>query len=416
MIRLIEAKSYRCLRKVNCCINSFEILVGPNASGKSTFLDVMRFMGDLVSNGLEEAIEQRSSNLKDLFWQKEETSFELAVEIDIPNDKMSVLNDNKSDFKICRYELKIVINPNTQEPEISAEKVLFKESIGSRPKAQPSLFPHIDEIPETIMTSTKKGTKTIINKVPGGNDNYYAETGKKWNPVFNLGPRKSALANLPEDETNFPVSTYFKKLLLDGVQSLVLNSVTMRKPSRPGQPLKFRADGSNLPWAIMSFKEKNPADYRRWVQHIKTSLPDIEDINVIERPEDKHSYLQVDYTNNLRIPSWMLSDGTLRLIALTLIAYLDEPAIYLVEEPENGIHPQAIETVYRALSSAYTAQILCATHSPVILSLAESDQVLCFARTDDGATDIVRGSEHPILKDWQKGTDLGTLFAAGVLG
>ena len=99
-----------------------------------------------------------------------------------------------------------------------------------------------------------------------------------------------------------------------------------------------------------------------------------------------------------------------------LHAYLDQPAIYLIEEPENGIHPQAVETVFQALSSAYEAQILCATHSPVILSLAEPEQVLCFARTEDGATDIVRGSDHPNLKDWQRGTDLGTLFATGVLG
>ena len=112
----------------------------------------------------------------------------------------------------------------------------------------------------------------------------------------------------------------------------------------------------------------------------------------------------------------MLSDGTLRLIALTLIAYLDEPAIYLVEEPENGIHPRAVETVLQSLSSVYGAQVLLATHSPVILSLTEPEQVLCFDRTAEGATDIVRGSEHPRLRQWRGETDLGTLFASGVLG
>jgi hypothetical protein len=52
----------------------------------------------------------------------------------------------------------------------------------------------------------------------------------------------------------------------------------------------------------------------------------------------------------------------------------------------------------------------------VVLALAEPAQVLCFARTSEGATDIVRGSEHPNLRDWRRETDLGSLFATGILG
>jgi predicted ATPase len=117
------------------------------------------------------------------------------------------------------------------------------------------------------------------------------------------------------------------------------------------------------------------------------------------------------------VPSWLISDGTLRLLALTLLAYLpDTSGVFLIEEPENGIHPRAVETVFQSLSSVYDAQVLLATHSPVVLSVAKPEQVLCFARTPDGATDIVRGSEHPRLREWRGETDLGTLFASGVLG
>jgi predicted ATPase len=117
------------------------------------------------------------------------------------------------------------------------------------------------------------------------------------------------------------------------------------------------------------------------------------------------------------VPSWTLSDGTLRLLALTLLAYLDLPGrIFLIEEPENGIHPEAVECVYQALSSTTESQVLCASHSPVLLSLSEPSRLLCFARDDRGAADIRRGDEHPALKAWKRGADLGTLFASGVLG
>lgn len=71
------------------------------------------------------------------------------------------------------------------------------------------------------------------------------------------------------------------------------------------------------------------------------------------------------YRNGLQAPSWLVSDGTLRFLALTLLAYLPDPAgPYLIEEPENGIHPRNVETVFESLSSVYDAQVLLATHSP----------------------------------------------------
>ena len=74
-----------------------------------------------------------------------------------------------------------------------------------------------------------------------------------------------------------------------------------------------------------------------------------------------------------------------------------------------------METLFQSLSSVYEAQVLLATHSTVILNIVEPDKVLCFAKTPDGATDIVPGNEHPALKDWRAETRLGVLFAGGVL-
>jgi predicted ATPase len=190
----------------------------------------------------------------------------------------------------------------------------------------------------------------------------------------------------------------------------------MRRPAPPGSPRDLQPDGSGLPWAIEVLRQSGVA-FDRWLAHVRTALPDVRSVETIERPEDKHRYLQIVYSTGLKAPSWTVSDGTLRLLALTLIGYLEGPErIYLIEEPENGIHPKAVETVFQSLSSAYGQQILCASHSPVMLSLAEPKQVLCFARNAEGATDVRRGDEHPNLRDWKRGADLGTLFAAGVLG
>jgi predicted ATPase len=419
MISLIEALNFRCLRYIRQPLGPFHILVGPNASGKTTFLDVIAFLGQLVSEGLDAAIKQRTQNFKDLVWGRQGDRFELAIEAIIPNHLRSILK--KKDFDIIRYEISIGIDSDTQELSILSEKVLLKEHYIITNKER-TLFPMNVEPPKTILTQSGiRGSRTIVNKVPGGNDNYYSEvyheSGKGWAPAFKFGPRKSALGNLPGDESKFPVSTWLKDLLSEGVQQFILNSMLIRLASPPGQVRKFKPDGSNLPWVIHRLKQKSPDNFQDWICHLQTALPDIKDIITIEREDDKHRYLIIIYRDGLEVPSWVASDGTLRLLALTLPAYLpDFKGIYLVEEPENGIHPSAVETMFQSLSSVYEAQMLLATHSPVILSIADADKVLCFKKTDKGATDIVLGSGHPSLKEWKGETDLGTLFASGVLG
>lgn len=119
----------------------------------------------------------------------------------------------------------------------------------------------------------------------------------------------------------------------------------------------------------------------------------------------------------VEVPSWAVSDGTLRLLALTLAAYLpDSGKICLMEEPENGIHPMAIETVYQSLVSVYDSQVLVATHSPIFLSCAAPEEILCFAKNKRGATDIISGHRHPRLAEWKGSADITQLFASEVFG
>jgi len=418
MIRLIEALNFRCLKYVRQPLDRFHVLVGPNASGKTTFLDVVSLLGRLVSDGLEAAIGERTANFEDLLWQRRGDRFELAIEVAVPEELQEKMADRK--YNRVRYEVAIGLCAETAEVAILGEKVSLSPSV-QQARTQQRLFPAEVKPPGTVIApSARRGTKTLVHKVPGGNDNFYSEVYPKqgrWAPAFKLGPRKSALANLPEDETGYPTANYLKNLLTQGVQKLVLNSMLIRMASPPGQLRGFKPDGSNVPWVVESLRKGAPDRFRDWLRHLQTALPDLEDIRTVERPDDKHRYLMLRYQGGLEIPSWVASDGTLRLLALTLPAYLPEmKGIYLIEEPENGIHPKAVEAMFESLSSVYDAQVLLATHSPVMLSASEASAVLCFAKTPAGATDIVRGDQHPQLSKWRGDPNLSVLFAAGVLG
>lgn len=389
-------------------------------------MDVVSFLADIVNYGIDEAIKERSANYYDLTFCSKGGDIELALEVNLDKTIKNLLENR---YDLIRYEMRIGLSDDTEEHAIKEERVVLLSNIVSNTSNEihksRTLFPEYKEVPSTILNKNYNGKsgdeyRLVIRKRPEGNDNFYDETykksGKGWMPSFKLGIKRSALANLPDDGSKFPASTWLKRFLFNGVQKFILDSLSIREASPPGQTKKFKPDGSNLPWVISELK-KDQKRFKQWILHIQTALPDIVNIDTIEREDDRHRYLRIEYNGNIRVPSWLVSDGTLRLLALTLPAYLpDFEGVYLIEEPENGIHPKAVETVYQSLSSVYNAQIMVASHSPVILSLVNQREVLCFAKMDTGATDIVNGNEHPVLKDWKGETNLSLLFASGILG
>ncbi|MBI5155100.1 AAA family ATPase [Candidatus Poribacteria bacterium] len=422
MITKIEALGFRCLRYVSQPVSTFHVLVGANASGKTTFLDVVNFLGTLVGRGIDEAVEVWTSSFSDLVWGRSGRAFELAIEARIPEGLRTGLNG--SPYRdIVRYEVRLAYNSSTDLVEFEHERVLLAANPKPAPvPVQRELFPESVEPPDTIFWPRSGKFRSAVKKVPHGNDNFYAEEKPAkgeggWAPSFKLGPRVSALGSLPADPTRLAVSRWLRDLLTRGTQTFVLNSLLMRKASAPGQGRGFKTDGGNLPWVVDDLIQRAPDRFHDWIVHLRTALPDLASIRVVERPDDKHKYLMLKYDSGVEVPSWMASDGTLRLLALTLPACLPAASgVFLIEEPENGVHPRAVETLYQSLRSVYGAQVLLASHSPVILGLVEARDVLCFAKTPDGQTDIVPGDLHPALREWKRESDLGLLLAGGVLG
>ena len=150
--------------------------------------------------------------------------FELAVEAAIPEEHRKKL---PRQHDTVRYEVSLGVGEETAEVEIFAEKVLLKTR-GPMDPCQRALFPIEPQSPGTILVRKMKGSITVINKVRGSNDNFRSEVDEDpstgFKPAFRLGPRKSALGNLPDDESKFPVSTWLRLRLSDGVQQFILNS------------------------------------------------------------------------------------------------------------------------------------------------------------------------------------------------
>jgi hypothetical protein len=320
-------------------------------------------------------VAKRAENFYDLIWGRKDGLFRLAVEANSPqHDESSVA---------IRYEIEANIDANDDQFAIRCEQL------------------------------TTNGVPAITRS--GKRISFFPEADDHKPVVFEMDSNYTGLNNLTGDQ-RFPTASQLLNLMDEGLKRVFLDNGRLRAASPPGRGKSAAYDGSNLARLVAQLQAASGNPFKSWVEHVQTAIPEIVDIRTILRQEDRHRYLMVQYAGGLEVPQWMLSDGTLRLLALTILAYLpDFHGVYLVEEPEIGLHPTAIETVMQSLSSVYDGQVLITSHSPLVLSLPRPDQLLCFQKTDNGTT-IIPGNEHPMLSQWKSGVNISDLFAAGVLG
>ena len=274
MIRRIEALNYRCLRYVSQPLDHFHVLVGPNASGKSTFLDVLGLIRDLFTRGLDDAILAREDLIEsigrarrvdELIFNQIADRFELAIELEIPDKLRKSKAGNY--YQIARYEIALGKDSTNEELTIVNENLWLCPEPRAHTTSQVSLFPNESSPPASVLTKrARKGWHKVISK-ESGRDFFTSEAGGMQGKNLQIDPRRPALANLFQVEEHFPVALWVRNILMAGIHVLALNSSAMRRPSSPSIQRAFRTDGSNLPLVVRDLRNDHEKDFKE--AHIK---------------------------------------------------------------------------------------------------------------------------------------------------
>ena len=112
---------------------------------------------------------------------------------------------------------------------------------------------------------------------------------------------------------------------------------------------RLRADGSNLPAMLYLYKERHQPAYRRIVSAVRQAIPTVEDL-VLEPQRLNPDSVQLrckGLVSDYDFGPHQLSDGSLRFMALTTLLFQPEadlPLLIVIDEPELGLHPAALET------------------------------------------------------------------------
>ena len=189
----------------------------------------------------------------------------------------------------------------------------------------------------------------------------------------------------------------------------------IRQPQRADSPGNFLRDGGENLALVLNQLRRSP-EIKHQIESLLNEL--YEGINGYETFVQA-GYVELFLTEGKRqIPASRLSDGTLRyLCLLAILLHPTPPPLICLEEPELGLHPDAVVAVGKLIKEASTrTQLIITTHSQILLdTLSESpeDVVVCSKR--DGATHMQRLDAEQ-LAVWLKDYSLGTLWNSGQLG
>jgi len=197
-------------------------------------------------------------------------------------------------------------------------------------------------------------------------------------------------------------------------------SSTMRKTAKVDDNDFLRSDGSNLAAFLYFLREKHEPSYsliQRTVQRVAPFFDDFrlkprklrsDDIRLEWRHKKSDQYFDAS----------SLSDGTLRFIVLATLFLQPEkyrPSLILVDEPELGLHPYAIEMLAALIRQASAqTQVIVSTQSSLLLDHFKPEDVLVANRVKGGTR--IKRLEPSQLTKWLEDYSLGQLWEKNEFG
>ena len=181
---------------------------------------------------------------------------------------------------------------------------------------------------------------------------------------------------------------------------------------------RLATDSSNVAQVLKAMRDRGDASkFERLLELLRKFYEPVKDVD----SELVGTHLRIMIKEEgltSRTPAERLSDGTLRWLML-LIILLDPtpPPVICIDEPELGLHPDAIHTLADLLVDASTrTQLIITTHSDALLdAFTDTPDVVCVCEKVEGST-VIQRLDKERLKAWLEDYSLGQLWAKGEIG
>ena len=379
-------------------LNGFNLLVGANASGKSNFVQAFKFLRDIATHGLEDAISlqggveylrnygiaaseplsfqltlrgeshkvDRRVDVGEGFDAKkvQGLSIQIPQELESFNYEFSVRFQERGDEYFVERE-RMTLNYAHENPanawesasdsaKITAENSSGKLSVSSTvPKME-----HLSSLGgEQIAEKTLLIETPILHLVAGTNMDWFKEIG-----IYDIDPRRA------------------KEVIPVAGRS------------------ELETDGSNL--AVVLKKLLSDKDTRRSVRNLcQYNLPYLKDLG-IEQLADRFITIKAreTFAEDKELPAFLFSDGTANTIAIVVALFFQKQKRFAIfEEPDSHLHPKALSGLMELFKEvSERRQLLVTTHNPEVVKYTGVEKILLVSRDKNGFSRITKpaASEH----------------------
>ena len=388
-------------------LQPLNVLIGPNASGKTNFIEVLELLRATPTDFA--AAIRDGGGAQEWQWKGDYVD-QMIEEVTEGRDPKDVLDS---------YPKTPTIEVETS-PDIETDRPLKYRlsftAIGSRVNIT-------DEVIEKV--NTRQGVKP-----------YFYYTLQQGHPAIYIRVRRlggrSVERKLQWDDHSQDQSVLaerkdrdlYPELYWLGGQFQLIQTFrewtfgrysALRQPQRSDLPEQWLLpDASNLALVLNQIEHKSGPIFN---EHLKRFFPRFERMSTVISGGTVQFYLH-ESSFRAPIPATRLSDGTIRFIALlaTLLAP-EPPSLACIEEPELGLHPDAVALLADLLVEAsQRMQLVVTTHSDALVSALTNQPASIVACERPGAGTVLRRLDPEKLANWLDDYLLGDLWRMGELG
>lgn len=347
----ITVKGYKSFKDIAVPLRPINILIGSNGAGKSNFLSLFELLGNAYEGHLARTVAQ-SGGVDKLLHRGRKTTERIFIEV----------KEGKNSYRLALME---------------SDGTLIVENEGLGYSSYPGHW--------TYNNITNYKPETALRDYHGMTRGDYI---------------KSYISQIKK----FHFHDTGKKSPFTGESDIVNDSYHLY------------SQGDNLAAFLYQVKKDHAMVYKRIVKVIQSVAPFFHDFFLMPnesggiRLQWKDKYSEVIYGPN------DLSDGTIRFIALAVLFMQPNlPKVIVIDEPELGLHPVAIEKLAGLIKIASNrgTQVIAATQNAELISNFQPDDILTVDQRD-GQSMILR-LEAEDLKEWLNDYTLGDLWKQRIM-
>ncbi|WP_307808016.1 AAA family ATPase [Streptomyces oryzae] len=389
-------ENFRTLTRISLPLGPLNVLVGPNAVGKSNVLHLFDFLATVSRDDIRKAVSS-SGGFEELAFRggaRRRATLRIGIE--------GIWTNHASESRPDRYALTLESRPNPRaRPGRQEDKYVF------------SRFELFEQHAESDEASSVQLAHTRLRfEAPGQQSDEPLRVGR-----YETGLH-SRLPNLPDCPSKKAVRDF-----VDSLSSVRTFDVDVRA-ARRDSPIGFLGvrlddDAANL----ADFLNELQRDQDAWeslLKDVRAIIPQIEDIVVrpssVDRVKISLKERGLRGLTSLKDASF----GTVRLLSLLALFHDPHPpALTCIEEIDHGIHPHGLELLaHRIREASDRTQFLVTTHSPVFVNQLTPEEIVICERSEDGSSRVPAIDTETIheIIEASEGLPPGDLWFSGSLG